>query len=221
MPVHLASSALYESLFLSFFPFTDLGSPTFNVHVPLRILALAVATTSAFAPQPAAFRAKTPLSATTPVVDNLGNNIAVKNLLLNVEQSKLLSKVAASGLLSNAQAAGISLSKLEPLLQLAAENPSILVLVEAAGPELLPLLPTLVELAPPVLPILALAITIPAPVIAGAGLASAAAAFVAVGIIPDDTVLEVAAQTLIVGVLGLAVPVASLAGAAVIGKLTN
>jgi len=107
------------------------------------------------------------------------------------------------------------------LLQLAADNPEILVLVEAAGPELLPLLPTLVDLAPPVLPLLALAISIPAPVIGGAGLASAAAAFVAVGIIPDDTVVEVAAQTLIVGVLGLTVPVLSLAASAVIGKLTK
>ena len=82
-------------------------------------------------------------------------------------------------------------------------------------------MPTLVDLAPPVLPLLALAISIPAPVIGGAGLASAAAAFVAVGIIPDDTVVEVAAQTLIVGVLGLTVPVLSLAASAVIGKLTK
>ena len=52
-------------------------------------------------------------------------------------------------------------------------------------------------------------------------MASAAAAFVAVGIIPDDTVVEVAAQTLIVGVLGLTVPVLSLAASAVIGKLTK
>ena len=55
----------------------------------------------------------------------------------------------------------------------------------AAGPEILPLLPTLFDLAPPVFPILALTISIPAPVIGAAGLASAAAAFVAVGIIPD------------------------------------
>ena len=183
--------------------------------------ALALATTNAFAPQPSQSLSKKPLSATTPIVDNLGNNIAVKNLLINVEQSKLLSKVAASGLLSKAQAAGISLSKLEPLLQLAADNPSILVLVEAAGPELLPILPTVVDLAPPLLPILALAVSIPAPVIAGAGIASLATAFVALGAIPDDTVLEVATQTLIVGVFGLAVPVLSLAGAAVLGKLTK
>ena len=183
-------------------------------------LALVCASTSAFAPQPSAFVSKA-LSASIPTVDNLGNNLAVKSLLLNVESSGLLTKVARSGLLSKAQEAGISLSKLEPLLQLAADNPEILVLVEAAGPELLPLLPTLVDLAPPVLPLLALAISIPAPVIGGAGLASAAAAFVAVGIIPDDTVVEVAAQTLIVGVLGLTVPVLSLAASAVIGKLTK
>ena len=144
--LHLAPSALAKALFeIVFFPFLTLALlyalHSFLCNESSLIIALAIATTSAFAPQPAAFRAKTPLSASprAPVVDNLGNNIAVKNLLLNVEQSKLLSKVAASGLLSNAQQAGISLSKLEPLLQLAAENPSILVLVEAAGPELLPL----------------------------------------------------------------------------------
>jgi hypothetical protein len=180
-----------------------------------------VVAASAFSPLPSNVGTKTRLSANAPVVDNLGNNIAVKNLLINVEQSKLLSKVAQSGLLSKAQEAGVSLSKLEPLLKLAAENPSILVLVEAAGPELLPLLPTLVDLAPPALPLLALAISIPPPVIAGAGLASAATAVAALGAIPDDTVLQVAAETLIVGIFGLAVPVVSLVASAVLGKLTN
>jgi hypothetical protein len=60
-------------------------------------------------------------------VDSIGNNIAVKELLLDVENKQLLSKVAASGLLSKAQKAGITLSSLEPLLDLAAGNPDILV----------------------------------------------------------------------------------------------
>jgi hypothetical protein len=107
-------------------------------------LALVCASTSAFAPQPSAFVSKE-LSASAPVIDNLGSNLAVKNLLLNVESSAgLLTKVVKSGLISKAQEASISLSKLEPLLQL------------AAGPEILPLLPTLFDLAPPVFPILTL-----------------------------------------------------------------
>jgi hypothetical protein len=141
--------------------------------------------------------------------------------LVNIEESGLLTKVAESGLLSKAQAAGVSLSKLEPLLALAADNPQILILVEAAGPELLPILPTIVDLAPPLLPLLGAAISIPAGVISGAGLASLAAAAYAVAVIPDDTVLDVAAQTFVVGVFGLAVPAVSFIGAALLGKLTS
>jgi hypothetical protein len=152
-------------------------------------------------------------------VDYLGNNIAVKNLLEEVESSGLLTKVAQSGLLSKAQEAGLTLSKLEPLLALAATNPDILVLVEAATPETLPLLPKLVQLAPGALPLLAQAITIPPIVLQGLGLASLGAAAGAVVLIPDDTVLEVAGQTLAVGVLGVVAPAASFIGAAVLSKL--
>jgi hypothetical protein len=60
-------------------------------------------------------------------VDSIGNNIAVKALLLDIENKQLLSKVAASGLLSKAQKSGVKLSSLEPLLELAASNPDILV----------------------------------------------------------------------------------------------
>lgn len=151
-------------------------------------------------------------------VDYLGNNIKVKNLLDKVQNERLLSKVAASGLLSKAQAAGVSLSKLEPLLSLAADNPDILILVEASGPELLPLLPALVDLAPGALPLLGAAVAIPAPLIGAAGVASLGAAYAACQAIPDDSVINVALQTLIVG---LALPAAgvSFAGAAFLGKL--
>ena len=153
-------------------------------------------------------------------VDSVGNNIAVKTLLQNVEASGLLSKVAQSGLLSKAQAAGISLSKLEPLLALAAENKEILILVEAATPELLPLLPKIVEVAPGALPLLAAAVSVPPALLSVVGLGSLAAAVGAVVVIPDDTVTEIATQTLAFGALGAA-GVASLAGSAILGKLTN
>jgi hypothetical protein len=151
-------------------------------------------------------------------VDTYGNNVAVKNLLEKVENEQLLSKVAASGLLSKAQEAGISLSKLEPLLLEISENPDILILVEASGPELLPLLPKIVDLAPGALPLLATAITVPTPVISAAGIGALGAAAFAVAAIPDDTVANVALQTLAVG---LAVPAAaaSFVGATILGKL--
>lgn len=146
--------------------------------------------------------------------------MAVKELLETVERKRLLSAVAKSGLLSKAQKAGISLSKLEPLLELAASNPDILILVEASGPELLPLLPKLVDLAPPALPLLATAVSVPPPAIASAGIAALAAAGAALVLIPDDSIANVAAQTLIVG-LSLPLAGASFVGSALLGKLTN
>ena len=163
----------------------------------------------------------TSLAATLPgaSVDRFGNNVAVKELLIDIQDSGLLSKVAESGLLSKAQEAGITLSSLEPLLLLASEYPEVLVLVEASGPELLPLLPTIVKLAPPLLPLLATAISVPPALIGGAGVASLAAAAAAVVVIPDNSILQVAEQTLIVGVFGLAVPAISIAGAGVLTAL--
>lgn len=154
-------------------------------------------------------------------VDDVGNNVAFKNLLLEIEESRLLSQVASSGLLSKAQEAGVSLSKLEPLLKLASDNPDILVLVEASGPELLPVLPTVVKLAPPALPLLASAISIPPGLLQVAGLASIGATVFILQTIPDDTVVNVAAQTLAVGLLGIAAPVASFAGAKILSELTK
>lgn len=162
----------------------------------------------------------TKLDALASQVDRTGNNVAVKELLTQVEDQRLLSRVAASGLLSKAQKAGITLSSLEPLLELAADNPDILILVEASGPELLPVLPKIVDVAPAALPLLATAVSVPAPVIGAAGVAALAAAGAALAVIPDDSVTNVAIQTLIVG---LAVPLAgaSFAGAAILGKLTK
>merc|ERR1712151_721696 len=91
-----------------------------------------------------------------PEVDAYGNNLQVKSLLTGIEESGFLTKLAQSGLLSKAKQAGISLSTLEPFLELASQNPSLLVLVEAAGPDILPLLPKIIDVAPDALPLLAL-----------------------------------------------------------------
>ena len=113
------------------------------MKLSLLIAALATSTACAFAPA-AQQQVTTSLRSTlADEVDSLGNNMKVKTLLEDVESSGLLSQVASSGLLSKAQEAGLTLSKLEPLLGLAAENKEILILVEAAGPEVLPLLPKL------------------------------------------------------------------------------
>jgi hypothetical protein len=153
-------------------------------------------------------------------VDQFGNNVKVKELLETAERRQLLTAVAQSGLLSKAQKAGISLSKLEPLLELAADNPDILILVEASGPELIPILPTVVDLAPAALPLLAAAVSVPPPALSGAGAAALAAAAAAVVAIPDDSVGSVALQTLIVG-LSLPLAGAAFVGSALLGKLTS
>lgn len=153
-------------------------------------------------------------------VDQFGNNVKVKELLETAERQRLLTAVAQSGLLSKAQKAGISLSKLEPLLALIADNPDVLVLVEASGPDLLPILPTIVDLAPAALPLLAAAVSVPPPAIGAAGAAALAAAAAAVVTIPDDSVANVALQTLIVG-LSLPLAGAAFVGSALLGKLTS
>ena len=195
---------------------------TYSTHLALlcSVSSAFVVTTSPTTSATSSSSSSLPAFRLAEEVDTVGNNVAVKTLLTKVQEERLLSKVAASGLLSKAQAAGISLSKVEPLLALAADYPDILILVEASGPDLLKILPTIVDLAPGALPLLATAIGTPPAVIQGAGIGALLAAAAAVAFIPDDSVTNVALQTLAVG---LAVPVAgaSLAGAALLSKLTK
>ena len=154
-------------------------------------------------------------------VDSIGNNIIVKNSLVKAQQNGLLTSVYESGILSKAQAAGVSLSSLEPLLKLASENPDVLLLVESAGPDILPLLPTIVDAAPGLLPLLGAIVGLPPAIIASGAVVGPAAAFAIVQALPDDSVLSVAAQVVAVGLLGAAVPVVSLAGGKILGDLTK
>jgi hypothetical protein len=178
-------------------------------------------TASAFVVVPSVSRPSllTLQASVAPTNDSLGNNIAVKNLLLDVEGSGLLTKVAQSGLLSKAKAAGLSMSKAEELLSLAADYPEVLVIVEASGPEVLPLLPKLVALAPAALPFVGPLLSIKAGQLQAVAVLSVAAAAGAVVLIPDDTTTLIALQTFLVGVLGVAAPAASIAGSVVLKKL--
>merc|ERR1712241_1092137 len=99
---------------------------------------------------------------------------------------------------------------LEPFLKLASENPTLLVLVEAAGPDILPLLPKLselIEIAPNALPLLVLGLDLKPITLIVLGLAAFGAAGASVFLIPDDTIVEVAGQTLLAA--ALADPVAA------------
>jgi len=182
------------------------------------ICALLASSVSAFAPTPSS-RVSVQLQA-KPNVDNIGNNIAIKNLLNKVDSSGVLSKVAESGLLSKAEASGVSLSSLEPLLRFAGGNREIMILLEAATPELLalPILPKVIEFAPAALPLLSAAVQIPTIALQLGAIASLASAAAAVTFIPDDTILEIAAQTILVATLGLIIPAASAAGSVALSK---
>jgi len=184
--------------------------------------ALFFASASAFAPISQTQRSPAaPLRAESRIreeVDTIGNNIAVKSLLKDISDAGLLTKVAESGLLSKSQEAGLSLSKLEPLLAIVAKKPEILVLVEAATPEVLPLLPKIVSLAPPALPLLALAISVPPSAIGILGFGALVAAAGVVVVVPDDTFVTIALQTFAVGALGAA-GLAGIGGSVVLGKI--
>jgi hypothetical protein len=52
-------------------------------------------------------------------------------------------------------------------------------------------------------------------------LASIGAAYGVLTVVPDDTVAQVAVQTLAVAVLGVAAPAASLVGATILGKIRS
>lgn len=178
--------------------------------------------TAAFAPAPiksqrTSFAPRMAKEA-SPEVDSLGNNIAVKNLLTAVEGSGLLSEVANVGLLSKAEESGLSLTQVEKILALTAENPDVLILLEAAGPDAGKFLPTvtkLVDVAPAALPLLASLIQIPESVLLLGAVASLGAAGGIVVLVPDDTVLSIAAQTTAVGIFA-ALGAASAVGASVL-----
>ena len=111
-----------------------------------------------------------------------------------VEETQLLTKLAKTGLLSKAERAGVKLADLEPLLLFAEEN-GLVGLLGDLNDDLLPLLPLLVRLAPLGLPVLSLALGL-GPLNFLLAIASFGGAFVVTGL-PDDSVTDVALQTLI------------------------
>ena len=71
------------------------------------------------------------------------------------------------------------------------------------------------------LPLLALGLDIPPALLQIAAVGSIGAAYGVTQVVPDDTIAQVAVQTLAVALLGVAAPAASLVGATVLGKLRS
>ncbi len=65
---------------------------------------------------------------------------------------------------------------------------------QAAGPDILPVLPMVVDLAHQAFPLLALGLDLSSTVLQDAALASVAAAFAIVTVVPDDTVVRSAGR---------------------------
>ena len=166
----------------------------------LVIAVLAQAT--AFVAPPAATPALTPRQG---LLEPYGSGVdpfkEIGSTLEVVEETQLLTKLAKTGLLSKAERAGVKLADLEPLLLFAEEN-GLVGLLGDLNDDLLPLLPLLVRLAPLGLPVLSLALGL-GPLNFLLAIASFGGAFVVTGL-PDDSVTDVALQTLI------AVPLATL-----------
>tara|TARA_B110000305_G_scaffold207089_1_gene238418 strand:- start:921 stop:1400 length:480 start_codon:yes stop_codon:yes gene_type:complete len=154
-------------------------------------------------------------------VDDFGNNKIVKETLSSPSTKNLLSALSSSGLLSKAKKAGIKLSTLEPLLKEAGKNPDLLILVEAASPELLPFLPKIVSLAPAAIPLLAALVGVPSTALfgVGAGAVGAAGFLVTQGPLGDSFGAE-AVQSFLAVVL-LVAGGASFVGGKVLGDLTK
>ena len=167
------------------------------------ILALAVGAGALVAPAaPAAARSVEMRGLLEPYGSGVDPFAVIGQTLDTAADKELLTKVAKLGLLSKLDRAGLTLRDVEPLLVFAEEQG----LVGALGDvndELLPLLPTLVGLAPLGLPLAKVALNTPPPAFFGLAAASLGAAFV-VSSAPDDSVAAVAIQTLI------AVPLATL-----------
>ena len=142
--------------------------------------------------------------------------MSAEAVLQKTADGKLLTKLAQTGVLSKLDAKGLTLADIEPLLKFADETGAAAVtgdLLES------PFLPTVVDLAPVALPLLAPALEIPPPALVLAAGASIAAAVAETAILPDDTVLSVALQTFLAVLLGAVLPAVSLGGAAVLGSI--
>jgi phosphate/sulfate permease len=123
-------------------------------------------------------------------------------------------------LLSRLEKAGFTLSSAAPLLKKADELDALGVL-EASSDKVLPLVATAIELAPSLLPLAATLLKTPPSTLLVGALASAGAAAGIVLAVPDDSVTNIAIQTLAVVPLGLILPGALTIGSVVLGKLSK
>jgi len=138
--------------------------------------------------------------------------------LNSLARNKILTKTSELGVLSKLEKSGLTLKKAAPLLVLA-DDLDLLGVADASKDKVLPLLDTAIDAAPALLPVAKTAINTSPITLVGGAVASAGAAYVVVSSIPDDNVSNIALQTAIAFPLGILLPVALLAGSAILSKL--
>ena len=137
-----------------------------------------------------------------------------------LSRNKVLTKTAQLGLLSRLDKAGFKLSTAKPLLKKADEL-DVLGVLEASSDKVLPLLATVIDLAPGLLPLAGPAFNTPPSVLFATGFASLAAAFAVITVIPDNTVSDVALQTALVIPLATLIPAVTLIGGGALSKISK
>ena len=137
-----------------------------------------------------------------------------------LSRNKVLTKTAQLGLLSRLDKAGFTLSTAKPLIKKADEL-DVLGVLEASSDKVLPILAKVIDLAPGLLPLAAPVLNTPPIVLFGTGLASLAAAFAVITLIPDNTVSDVALQTVLVIPLATIIPAVTFIGGGILGKISK
>lgn len=137
-----------------------------------------------------------------------------------LSRNKVLTKTAQLGLLSRLDKAGFKLSTAKPLLK-KAEELDVLGVLEASSDKVLPLLATVIDFAPGLLPLAGPVLNTPPFVLFATGFASLAAAFAVITVIPDNTVSDVALQTALVIPLATLIPAVTLIGGGALSKISK
>jgi hypothetical protein len=122
------------------------------------------------------------------------------------------------GLLTRLEKAGFTLTTAKPLLILA-DDLDLLGVLEASSDKVLPLVAKTIDLAPALLPLAGTALKTPPTVFFGGAAASLAAAAGVIFLVPDDSVISIALQTVSTVTLGVIIPGALGVGGLVLSKL--
>jgi hypothetical protein len=120
-------------------------------------------------------------------------------------------------LLSRLDKAGLTISSAKPILKVL-DDKDVIGLLEASSDKYLPLVAKAIELSPSLIPLAAVALKTPPTTLYGGAIASVAAAGALIAVLPDDSVLSIAAQVAIAIPLGVILPISLGGGGFILSK---